>query len=490
MSRTDTEIHQIELLLTLDYLLNYTDKDNPASQQDICRHAKDFNLKYDPNATKGNDVRRQRIGECLQFLQSISYKFKDTDKIPFVVNSTDTGKFYIEEKNHLNKDQIINILAAVKNDKYLKNDDTDDLIDKLLNSLCNKNNKELYKEELEKKNKRVIKYRNVLNRKIKLIQKAYEEKKCILILNTCWRPVCGEKIVDGKRVIDIHSIFTRVVDEEVYCRVYRIEEHNNKPYVILLPLNQDKIIFDAIDNLNIPTELSERKLLLDDEENDNRLEDLFESNNPALAEKYHSLDEYIEKSIRPEGGFVYKSSFYFRYRYINQVKKSFEEYFSCEMPYVRCRRFTIDDKYLKHRKFSVDENKLQPFENLRSLIQDEYAIKSETLEGIDSPHGFFAVVNIEVSKNALVSWLENNPSIAKVVDVVSPRSVNEEVGEYYLSVLLRYQHTLGRDKIIDRMNKSGIDDYLLKRDYLCQQTKKKDSLVFPRKKKDDKKNQR
>lgn len=144
MSRKATEIHQIELLLTLDYLLNYTDKDHPASQQDICRHAKDFNLKYDPNATKGNDVRRQRIGECLQFLQSISYKFKDTDKIPFVVNCTNTGKFYIEEKNHLNKDQIINILAAVKNDKYLKNEDTDDLIDKLLNSLCNKNNKELY----------------------------------------------------------------------------------------------------------------------------------------------------------------------------------------------------------------------------------------------------------------------------------------------------------------------------------------------------------
>ena len=476
MSRTDTEIHQIELLLTLDYLLNYTDKDHPATQQDICRHAKDFNLKYDPNATKGNDVRRQRIGDCLQFLQSISYKFKETDKIPFVVNSTTTGKFYIEEKNHLNKDQIINILAAVKNDKYLKNEDTDDLIDKLLNSLCNKNNKKLYKEELDKKNKRVIKYRNVLNRKIKLIQKAYEEKKCILILNTCWRPVCGEKIVDGKRVIDIHSIFTRVVDDEVYCRVYRIEEHNNKPFVILLPLNQDKIIFDAIDNLNIPTELSERKLLLDDEEDENRLEDLFESNNPSLAERYHSLDEYIEKSIRPEGGFIFKTSFYFYYRYINQVKKSFEEYFSREMPYVRCRRFTIDEN---KKKSSII---LRPFKN------DYYAIKCEPSE--NAPTNFdYAVVNIEINRHALVTWLENNPSIAGLVDVVSPRSVNEEVGNYYLNLLLRYQHTIGRDKIINRLNESDFDDYKLRRDFMSQQTKKKDSLVFPRKKKDDKNNQ-
>lgn len=441
MSRKDTEIHQIELLLTLDYLLNYTDKDHPASQQDICRHAKDFNLKYDPNATKGNDVRRQRIGDCLQFLQSISYKFKDTDKIPFVVNCTNTGKFYIEEKNHLNKDQIINILAAVKNDKYLKNEDTDDLIDKLLNSLCNKNNKKLYKEELEKKNKRVIKYRNVLNRKIKLIQKAYEEKKCILILNTRWRPICGEKIADGKRIIDIHSIFTRVVDEEVYCRVYRIEEHNNKPYVILLPLNQDRIIFDAIDNLNIPIELSERKLLLDDEEDDNRLEDLFESNNPALAERYHSLDEYVKKSVRPEGGFVFKTSFWFNYRFLNLVKKSFEEYFSLEMPYVKCLNFDIK------------ENNVITSENQRSSTNDEYAIECKPIAESQSTRGI-AVVNIEINRNALVSWLENNPSIAKVVDVISPSSVNEEVGNYYLDILLSYQHSIGKERIIKKLDKS------------------------------------
>ena len=476
MSRTDTEIHQIELLLTLDYLLNYTDKDHPASQQDICRHAKDFNLKYDPNATKGNDVRRQRIGDCLQFLQSISYKFKDTDKIPFVVNSTDTGKFYIEEKNHLNKEQIINILAAVKNDKYLKNEDTDDLIDKLLNSLCNKNNKELYKEELEKKNKRVIKYRNVLNRKIKLIQKAYEEKKCILILLSYWWIPSNAKMEDGAIVVDENFVMPVLRDEEVYCRVYRIEEHNNKPYVILLPLQDERIIFEAIDNLNIPLQYGVRKLLIDDEEDENRLEQLFESNNPALAERYHSLDEYIEKSIRPEGGFVFKTSFYFYYRYINQVKKSFEEYFSREMPYVRCRRFTID------------ENKKESSILLHPCKNDYYAIKCEPSKNAQTNFDY-AVVNIEINRHALVTWLENNPSIAGLVDVVSPRSVNEEVGNYYLNLLLRYQHTIGRDKILNRLNESDFDDYKLRRDFMSQQTKKKDSLVFPRKKKDDKKNQ-
>ena len=74
MKRTEAQTHFIELLLTLDYLLNYTDENHPATQQDICRHAKDFGLKYDSKNPVGNDVRRQRIGDCLQFLQSICNK--------------------------------------------------------------------------------------------------------------------------------------------------------------------------------------------------------------------------------------------------------------------------------------------------------------------------------------------------------------------------------------------------------------------------------
>ena len=146
------------------------------------------------------------------------------------------------------------------------------------------------------------------------------------------------------------------------------------------------------------------------------------------------------------------------------------------MPYIRCRTFTID------------ENKKESSIFLRPCKNDYYAIKCEPSK--NAPTNFdYAVVNIEINRNALVTWLENNPSIAGLVDVVSPRSVNEEVGNYYLNLLLRYQHTIGRDKIINRLNESDFDDYKLRRDFMSQQTKKKDSLVFPRKKKDDKKNQ-
>ena len=42
MALSDTKIHQIELLITLDYLLNYTDEDHPATQIDICEYGKNM----------------------------------------------------------------------------------------------------------------------------------------------------------------------------------------------------------------------------------------------------------------------------------------------------------------------------------------------------------------------------------------------------------------------------------------------------------------
>ena len=53
MAHSDTRIHQIELLLTLDYLLNYTDEFNPATQIDICEHARKYGLKFDKNKKTG-----------------------------------------------------------------------------------------------------------------------------------------------------------------------------------------------------------------------------------------------------------------------------------------------------------------------------------------------------------------------------------------------------------------------------------------------------
>lgn len=116
MAFSDTRIHQIELLLTLDYLLRFTDENHPATQIDICRHANNFGLKYDSKAKSSNDVRRQRIGDCLKFLMEVTSKFPE--EAPFILQQNNSGKYYIESKNYLSEDQVIKILAAVKNYRY------------------------------------------------------------------------------------------------------------------------------------------------------------------------------------------------------------------------------------------------------------------------------------------------------------------------------------------------------------------------------------
>lgn len=438
----DTVLHRIELLLTLDYLLNYTDIDHPATQQEICRHARDFGLKYE-GGKPGDDVRRQRIGDCLQWLQSICYKFEDTDKIPFVINSTDSGKFYIEEKNHLNEEQIIKILAAVQNDKYTKDEDTDLLINKLLDSLSNKHNREFYLKELEKENKRVKKFNASVNRKLRLVNKAFKEKKCILIIQSHF----GRVTQDNKdrasfvyNVVDKSGVQLGTIDEKVYCRVYRIEEHNNKPYAILIPINQHGIIFDAIQNLAIPN-LPEREVLMEDETDDDRLEELFKANNKYLSKYYGSLDEYVDQQIMPEEGLAFKSSFYFDYRYVDRVRKSFEEYFGIDMPVIKCNNFRIDDS-ATHRGGALE----LPHK------ADKYAIECEEFDGNGCPR--YGVVNLMINKNALVSWLFNNPNVADVVDVVSPDSINSLLGNRFLGMFLKYQDEVG-EETIEKALKTG-----------------------------------
>lgn len=431
---SDTVLHRIEILLTLDYLLKYTDVNHPATQQEICRYARTFGLRYE-GGKPGDDVRRQRIGDCLQWLQAICYKFANTDKIPFMINSTDSGKFYIEEKNHLNEEQIIKILAAIQNDKYTKDGDTDLLINKLLDFLSNKHNREFYLQELEKENKRVKKYNALMNRKLRLINEAFKEKKSILIIQTHFGRLSQENNNDNSTIKP--KVNFGNIEEKIYYRVYRIEEHNNKPYAILIPINRHGVIFDAVENLNIP-HLPKREVLMEDETSDNRLNELFKINNKFLAKYYESLDEYVAEQIVPEDGLAFKSSFYFEYRFAMRVKKSFEEYFGKEIPIIKCDKFKIDKRFISHGKAIEIPRKV-----------DEYAIKCEKYEGDGNPK--FGVVNITINRNALVSWLFNNPSIADVIDVVAPISINSLLGNRFLEILLKYQDDIGKETIIKAM---------------------------------------
>ena len=329
MAFSDTKIHQIELLLTLDYLLRFTDEDHPATQQDICRHAVDFGLKYDSKAKSGNDVRRQRIAECLKFLMEVTSKFPE--ETPFVLETTDSGKYYIEQKNYLSEEQVIKVLAAIQNDKYTQDEDTEFLTERLLDSLSNIYNREYYKNELKKISKGVKKYNFATNRKIRLVNKAYNEGKMIKIRYE----------VFGKLKEDV-TIY------DTWYRVYKIKEFNNKLYAILLPIYTGKLmlhqgyIFDLVERLNIPKG-TDREVLCDDGEDNRDLEKLFKEKAMWLLDYYKSVDEMFEDNKMPITGVAFKTGFYFRRAVLKFVKPGFEQYFSTTLECVGCNSFDVVD---------------------------------------------------------------------------------------------------------------------------------------------------
>ena len=118
----DTRIHQREILITLDYLLHHTDKDHPVKQTDICRYADEkYGISYQGEGVPGNQIKRQRVSECLKYLKELSDKYE----FPFVLETTLGGKFYIEERNGLSEEQVARVLAAVRSDPYIGKDDTE-----------------------------------------------------------------------------------------------------------------------------------------------------------------------------------------------------------------------------------------------------------------------------------------------------------------------------------------------------------------------------
>ena len=214
MAKSDANLHRIDLLLTLDYLLNHTNENHPATQIKICEYARKFGLNYDKKNTTGNDVDRRRISASLEFLHNLTNS-NQADKIPFKVEKTEGGKYFISTKFSLEKEEIIKILSSLQNDKYIKKQETDTLIEKLLNIFVNEQSREEYKKELSINDREVRKINPTFNRKMRLVNKAYKEGKMIKI---------GHKIyVDNKNFLDatLNSAGKDLLEEFMYNTCYK-----------------------------------------------------------------------------------------------------------------------------------------------------------------------------------------------------------------------------------------------------------------------------
>ena len=419
MKRSDTEIHQIELLLTLDYLLNYTDEKHPASRVDICKHAEKYGLKYDTKNEAGNDVKRQRVANCLKFLEHIAYKFPDD--VPFLIETTDGGKYYLEQKNFLTEQQIIKILSAVKNDKYTQDEDVDFLLDRLLATLASKTNRDKYLKEVEKLDKNVRKYSSSGSRKFRLIYKAYTNKLMIKLR---------------------HIIYDKEKPTywDMYYRVYFIKEFNNKLYAFLLPVSDSILkfyhnyVFEEIEKLNIPSG-SERDILMIDDIPDRDMNKLFKEKCKIDAAYYKDIEDMIKANIIPQGGAgalipSTEVQFYFYSNILNIIQPSFESFFSKKMTTGFCKQcssFEIKEE----ERFSVLKHLMNKNDDKEKYMN----IIPHPLKEGERPK--FIVVKMSVNVDAFKAWLLSNPfdsgesTINSLVTVVAPNFINAEIERYF-----------------------------------------------------------
>lgn len=347
MKLSDTRIHQIELLLTLDYLLRFTDETHPATQQDICRHANDFGLKYDPKAKRGNSVRRQRIADCLHFLFDCSSEFPDS--FPFVLQRTDSGKYYIEGKNYLDEQQLLTLTSCVDRDKSISAEEATSLIDALFEAFSTIPAQKRIKGQLQQSDKRFFRYENMVLRKIKLVRKAYRERKLLKIHYILIGVGKGEGKPSGY---------------DVFYRVYRLMEYDSTPWAILLPVNQGpfplsrKIISKPIAHLYMPN-IRQKDVLCDEVDENRDLDKLFMELSES-GQGHVSPEDMLKAAKRFQGGSIVLASFYFPKFMLSFVKPSFEEFFSCPLEYEICSCFEIDESGHLHPCHNASSENSRP----------------------------------------------------------------------------------------------------------------------------------
>jgi hypothetical protein len=406
MATSDTKIHQIELLLTLDYLLTFTDEKHPATQQKICSYIRKLGPNYDLNP------RRQRIGECLSFIDEASQEFGD--RLPFVLGTTDGGKYYIESKNYLSEDQITEVIAAIRNDKYTDSKETNNLIELLLDafSTSETNRKEISGKALET-SAETRKYSSRTMRKIVLVRKAFSESKSIKI-----------RVDDFEFDSKGQNPVLKTVDR--LYRVYAIKEYQNKPFAILVPLNGYGVFCSPIADLNIPT-LPEREILWEDEK-DRDLDQLFKSNNKKVnwGSEYTNISDYIKDSKRI-GGMPTRCLFYFKGSNLDEIKASFEEFFSCQMSFAFYSKVSVNyDEKVKTLLILKDEKK--------PLTTEPFS--SDDQNGVPP----FIVVDMKLGYISFFNWIVSNPVVESEINVVLPTWLNEKLADYYIKRLNKYKN--------------------------------------------------
>ena len=391
IGKTDSriELYSRELLITLDYLTNKTNEKKPASRIAICNYADEtYGLKYDKNQEKGNKIDRTRVTKYLEFLYELS--INHPDEFPFVIEKTDGGKYYLDQKNSMDESFLIKLLSHIRNDKNISQEDEEYYSKRLLDTFSAKINHERIEKEVDKLDMKVIKNSLSLETKLKTIKTAIEDKESIRIRNIVY-DTTGDKV---KKM------------EYLYLyRVYALREINHRPFVILVPVSSDvdvrlyyNVRCDFVENLDIV------KGTVEDEKYDGRINDLFKKNVPLLYEKFGSIDKYVESAIIPVSAGYSFVAFSFNINLLKVVKAQFENIFNQKLEYKTCSKFEVEGKKIRIT---------------------------------DSNNPIYAIAYTKVNTDAFVSFLLSDPyntgktNISDMVEVIFPSIIYNKLKDYY-----------------------------------------------------------
>lgn len=421
----DTEIHHTEILLTLDYLLNYTNEDHPATQKKIIDYAQQYNLSFTPD--------RERIGDCLRFLYSLSEKFKNREDFPFQIGKTDANKFYLIRKGLLTDKEVLSILTALKNDKYIKEEKEETVTKKIIDMFCNEFNRETFLKALSNADKKIKKNTSTQNRKVIALERAYATSTAVKVnvkVKISQREVLKE--IEKKRktneTIDIKKLGYKNLS--IFCRVAMLREFNNELYVCLLPLKKYRIFFVKVSEIEVPRG-KERDLFLSDDKSQGRLDELFTLNNQYAKKKYGSLKKYLESQIIALGGPAELCSFYCDIDDYQVVKKSYEKYFNADFAGIFCKDINIKPYNAEEKIASKIKNVSLNDSEIECIKFEEKKDKTEDIK--------YVVVNVIMNKLALVDWVLNDFEVANKIEIVTPRDINNILARKYSEIQERFE---------------------------------------------------
>jgi hypothetical protein len=401
MALSDTQIHHVELLLTLDYLLNNTDEKHPATQQAICMHAKHFGYHYDPNAKSGNDVRRQRIGGCLSFLYEFSQK--NPGRLPFVIKKTESNKYYIESKCGLNDDQVAEIIAAIQNEKFISKEETERLVWQTLVAFSPRESRGAINAKAEVLYENVRKYSTASSRNLRLVMNALTSNLLIKI----------DRSPNGEESRREGGSLTMMKDFDWY-RVGQIKEYKNKYYALLFPVCGGGYLLEPIDELIIPYG---DDCLMEDPNPKRDLNDLyFKKSKNDLGRVGTSLNALIETEKMPiPGGLLRTASFYFEKKNLNIVGRKYVQFFGFQLTYTST---SLDEL----KKFSR-QNNIFP----KEVVGGDYCYVSTT-------------INTLSFEGWLMSDLHDSgaTTIGEIVNVLEPTSVLGRMAYRYKELAKKY----------------------------------------------------